>query len=242
MSEPAVPSAPRPRRRGARPERPARAPLSREAIADAAMAILETEGLDAMSMRRVAGALGTGPASLYAHIDDKEDLVSMLVDRAAGEIELPEPDPGRWQEQVRGFVRSMRASLARHRNLARATLGMIPTGPNALAATDWLIGLLQAAGLPDRTVAYACDLLPLYAGAVAFEEGILESRLAPEHAEAYVAELQAYFTSLPAERYPHLVALVGPLMANEGDDRFEFGLDVLVAGLAAQAAREAAPG
>lgn len=201
------------------------------------MAILEADGLDGLTMRRVAGALGTGAASLYAHITDKDDLVSILVDRAAAEVTLPEPDPERWEEQVKQWSRAMRAALVRHRNLARATMGMIPTGPNALRVTDWLIGLLRAAGLPDQTVAYACDLLPLYIGATAFEEGLMDASLAPDQVEAYVREIRDYFTSLPVERYPNVVAIVGPLMRNEGDERFEFGLDVLVAGLAAQRRR-----
>jgi AcrR family transcriptional regulator len=201
------------------------------------MVILETEGLDGLTMRRVAAALGTGPASLYAHIADKDDLVSILVDRAAAEVELPEADPSRWEEQLKTWCRGMRDALVRHRNLARATMGMIPTGPNALRVVDWLIGLLRGAGLPDQTIAYACDLLPLYVGAVAFEEGLMDAGLAGEEVQDYVAEIRDYFTNLPADRYPNVVALVGPLMRNEGDERFEFGLDVLVAGIAAQAKR-----
>ena len=235
MADPTPPPA-RPRRR--RAARPARRALTRERIADAAMAILEAEGLDALSMRRVAQALDTGPASLYAHVDDKDDLVSMLVDRAAGDIPLPEPDPQRWQEQVKDFVRALRATLARHRNLARATMGHIPTGPNALACTDWLLGLLRAAGLPPQVCAYAADLLPLYGGAVAFEEGLMDGALTPAELDAYVADVTAFFGHLPADRYPHVAALVPFLMRQEGDERFEFGLEVIVAGLAAQAGRD----
>jgi len=198
------------------------------------MKILETDGLDGLTMRRVATALGTGPASLYAHIADKDDLISILIDRAAEGVELPDPESAPWEELVKAWVREIRASLGRHRNLARATMGMIPTGPNALRATDWLMGVLRSAGLSDQAVAYACDLLPLYAGAVAFEEGLMDSRFAGEHIEAYVAEIAEYFASLPADRYPNIVALLGPLMRNEGDERFEFGLSVIVAGLAAQ--------
>jgi AcrR family transcriptional regulator len=217
-------------------ERPARRTLSREAIADAAMAILEREGLDALTMRGVAAALGTGPASLYAHVEDKEDLISICVDRAVAEVEMPEPDPARWQEQVKAYARSMREVLVRHGNLARATMGMIPTGPGALASVEWLLGLLREAGLPDRVIAYAADLLPLYVSAVAFEEGLWAAGT-PEEMEAYVGAIREHFAGLPAERYPHLVAMVPELMRVEGDERFEFGLDVIVAGIAALAAK-----
>jgi AcrR family transcriptional regulator len=200
------------------------------------MAILERDGLDGLTMRRVAAALGTGAASLYAHVEDKEDLVSILVDRAAAEVELPEPDPARWEEQVKLWVRGLRATLVRHRNLARATMGMIPTGPGALAATNWLLGVLRGAGLPDQAIAYAADLLPLYVSAVAFEEG-LWAATTPEEMDAYVGAIRDHFAALPPDRYPHTVAMVPELMRQEGDERFEFGLDVLVAGIASLAAK-----
>jgi AcrR family transcriptional regulator len=224
------PVRPRPAR-----DRPARRVLNRAAIADAAMAILEREGLDALTMRRVAAALGTGPASLYAHVDDKEDLISVCVDRAVAEVEMPEPDPAHWQEQVKAYARSMRAVLVRHRNLARATMGMIPTGPGALASVEWLLGLLRGAGLPERVIAYAADLLPLYVSAVAFEDG-LWSAATPEEVQAYVGAIRDHFAALPADRYPHTLAMLPELMRQEGDERFEFGLEVMVAGIAALAA------
>ncbi len=81
-----------------------RATLSREAIVDAAMDVLDNNGLDGLSMRRVAETLGTGPASLYWHVADKEQLIHLILDRVMGEIELPEPDQSRWEEQIREFA------------------------------------------------------------------------------------------------------------------------------------------
>src|SRR4051794_32123962 len=93
----------------ARRRRPARdrTPLSRDAIVDAAMAILDAEGLDALTMRRVATALGTGPASLYAHVAGKDELLELMIDRVAAELEVPDPDPDHWQEQVKDGIRGM---------------------------------------------------------------------------------------------------------------------------------------
>jgi len=82
-------------------QRPARAPLSPEAIVDAALRVLDREGSTGLSMRRVADELGTGPASLYWHVANKDALVDLIIDRVAGEVPLPEPDPDRWQEQLR---------------------------------------------------------------------------------------------------------------------------------------------
>jgi AcrR family transcriptional regulator len=174
---------------------PARAPLSREVIVDAAMRILDSHGLDGLSMRRVADALGTGPASL-AHVSGKDELVELMLDRLAGRIVVPDPDPDNWQEQVKDFVRAVFREFVAHPGLAGANLGKIPAGPGTMATIDRFLGLLRAGGLPDRVVAFA---------------------------------------ALPAERFPNIAALRGDLLAaGDGDERFEFGLEMLVAGIAAQ--------
>ena len=149
-----LPDPPR-RGRAARAARSERTPLSRERIVDAAMAIVDTGGLDALSMRSVAQALGTGPASLYAHIADKDELLALLIERVAGELELPEPDPERWQEQLKAMVRATHYGLLAHRDLARARLANIPLGEGALRFSDRMIEIMRSGGLPDQVVASA---------------------------------------------------------------------------------------
>jgi AcrR family transcriptional regulator len=209
--------------------------LSREAIATAALAIVDQEGLDAMTMRRVAEALDTGAASLYAHVANKEELLEVVVERVIGEVQMSgEPDPARWQDQLKEALRNMRAVFARHRDLARASFARIPLGENALRGSEWMIGLLRAGELPDQVIAYACDLLPLYVMAIAYEESLYGGEEnTPEQVAAYITDMRRYFESLPAQRFPNLVSLAGPLTSGDGDERFEFGLEVLVRGLAA---------
>src|SRR5215475_10267794 len=79
--------------------------LSRDLIVETAIRLLDADGLDGVSMRRVADELGTGPASLYAHVANKEELLDLVLDRVLAEVELPEPDPARWQEQLREIGR-----------------------------------------------------------------------------------------------------------------------------------------
>jgi hypothetical protein len=115
-------------------------------------------------------------------------------------------------------------------------MARIPTGPGALAAIDRFLGILRAGGLPDQVAAYAVDLLPLYATASAYEQGLHAARGSPADVERYLQEVSDYFHALPADRFPNIAALADPLMSNPTPDaRFEFGLDVLVRGLAAQA-------
>ncbi len=212
--------------------------LSRETIVDAALAVLDGEGLDAMTMRRVARELGTGAASLYAHFASKDELLEQAIDRVIGEVDFPgPPDPARWQQQIKEGVRAMRAMLAAHNDIARGCLARIPLGENALRGSEAMIGVLHAGGLPDQVIAYACDLLPLYATATAYEESLYAREYSrPEQVGEFIGQLRAYFAALPRDRFPNVAALAGPLTAgSDGDERFEFGLDVIVRGLASYA-------
>jgi AcrR family transcriptional regulator len=214
--------------------RSARSALSREAIVDAALRVLERHGLDGLSMRRVAQELDTGAASLYWHVASKDQLINVLLDRVIGEIPLPDPDPQRWQQQLRDFARDGRAAFRRHRDLARASMGRVPIGPNLLNAVEWQLHLLHAAGVPARHAAWFGDLFALYVTAHAFEDTL------GTDTDQDAALMGQYMASLPADRFPHLMASADQLMAGDPDERFEFGLDLLLAGLEA-AARDTRP-
>lgn len=227
-----------PRRRAARAAE-AKAPLTREAIVAAALEILDAEGLAGVSMRRVADRLDTGPASLYQHIANKDDLLDQLLDHVIGEVELPEPDPDDWQGALKQFLRNARATLSAHRDVAYVTLGRIPTGPNALRSSERLLAIMRAGDVPEQVCAYAVDTLMLFVGAVAYEESIQATSMGAttEEAHAYVRQVHDYFASLPVDRFPNLVALAGHVTRWEAgeDSRFEFGISVQVGGVAALA-------
>ncbi len=238
MSSADLPQIPRlpSRQKGAARRAPRERALSRDAIAAAAVEIVDREGLDSLTMRTVAHSLGTGPASLYAHVASKEDLLELVVERVIGEVRMTgEPDPERWAEQLKEAARAIRAVFARHRDVARASFARIPLGENALMNSEWMVAVMRAGGLPDQVIAYACDLLPLYVMAVCYEESLYDSEsTTPEDLANFTTEMRNYFASLPPTRFPNLVALAGPLTAGAGgDERFEFGLEVLVRGLAA---------
>lgn len=208
----------------------------------AALDVLDREGVEGLSMRRVGEELGTGAASLYWHVGNKDELLELVLDRVIGELDLPSPDPARWEEQLKELLRHARQVLKRHGDVARISLGRIPVGPNTLQVMEWQFALLRGAGLPDRVVSHAGDILALYLGAYAFEESLglaspMGAQVPPEEVAGMIG---GYFASLPPDRFPHLVALAhsGDLMSGDPDERFEFGLDLLVRGLAAHAPRE----
>lgn len=216
--------------------------LSREAIVDAAMMVIDEEGLSALSMRTVAHVLRTGPASLYAHVASKEQLIELVMDRVYGEFDIPEPDPARWQEQLRQFVKSAQRILLSHPGVAAATLGGPPMGPNGLRLMEGTIALARAAGLPDRVSAYVGELIGQYIAVTALEQETIRDRfgnVSQERIAELVAQFRDYLQSLPADKYPTLAALArsGDLMSPDTDDeRFELGLDILIRGLASYAA------
>jgi AcrR family transcriptional regulator len=224
----AVPDPPWWRRRGDQ-SRAERKPLTRDAIVDAALALLERDGLQGVSMRKLAQELGAGAASLYWHVGDKEELLSLMLDRIVGEAEVIEPDPDNWQEQVKEMLRATRRLMQRRRDAAQLSLGRVPAGPSSLPVMERTLAVLAAAGLPARVISYAADMFALYVGGFAYEESL---RL-PQPVDA--AALGEYFGSLPAERFPTLVALAGELTAGDADERFEFAIDLLVKGLEAMA-------
>lgn len=206
--------------------------LSREAIIDAALAIIDRDGLDALTMRAVAQALSTGAASLYAHVGSKDELLELVIERVLSEVQVPDaPDPARWIEQLKEMGRDVRRVWAEHRDLARASFARIPLGENGLRSGEAMIAVMRAGGLSDRAIGLGTDLLALYIGAVSYE-GSLQPFDDPA-GEEFVAQLRAYFRALPAERFPNLVALADALTEGDSETRFEFGLDVLIRGLIA---------
>ncbi|MBB6348958.1 TetR/AcrR family transcriptional regulator [Nonomuraea muscovyensis] len=215
--------------------------LSQELIVETGLAVLDAEGLDGLSMRRVAQELGTGPASLYAHVSGKEELLELIYDRVLGEIRLPAPDPARWREQLRAYAEETHRVLARHADVARAALAGIPTGPNAVRLAEYVFGLLVEAGMPPREASLALDRLTLYISGDAFEGSLHYARMraaeqsgTEEYFRHYVSQVADYFRSLPPERFPYISRHVDALIADGGEARFRYGLDLLLAGLAAR--------
>jgi TetR/AcrR family tetracycline transcriptional repressor len=133
-------------------------------------------------------------------------------------------------------MRAMRRALGAHRDFAGASLGVIPTGPNALRAINGLLGVLLDAGLPEKVIAYAIDIVPLYVTATAYEESLEAMRGVQSSEDEWVEQMRRYWKSLPVDRFPHIVRLAEPLTSEDtNDERFEFGLDALVRGIESMA-------
>lgn len=223
---------------------PAKEPLSRDRIVAAALAQMAKDGYDAVSMRSIARELGTGPASLYAHVPNKDTLDQLVMDRIASQLEIPEPDPERWQEQVRELLIGMLALYRAHPGSARAAVATIPTMEGGLGVAEGMMSILLAGGVDPQAAAWFLDLSALYISAIGAEESIWEDRRRADSRdgvekthEELVAEIHEVFASLPPAMFPTLSAHAASLNSGDGNDRLEFGLDVLLAGLDAVSKR-----
>ncbi|GIJ44710.1 transcriptional regulator [Virgisporangium aliadipatigenens] len=217
--------------------RPVRPVLSQDGIVDVALRIVATDGVEGVSMRRVAQEFGTGPSSLYAHVANKEELLALMLDRVSAGVELPEPDPARWKEQLRELAFGLFHTLRRYNDLAGASFANVPTSHSALRISEWMMALMTGAGLAPRTAGWALDRLFLYITADVYEGSIYLTRVRragttpDEFAKAYFGQLHDYMASLPADRFPMMSAHAGAMTEGDGDVRFAFGLDLILDGL-----------
>jgi AcrR family transcriptional regulator len=227
MSRPDPPWRTPPTRRAPKPR------LSPELIVRTGLDILLAEGLDAVSMRRVAQALDTGPASLYAHVATKDELLELMLDRVLEDVPLPAPDPGTWQEQIKELLRGQVRAMGNHPGIAQvAWQVLVPVGPNALRHGEALLTLLRAGGLSLTQAAYAGDALSLYTKAFAYE-GSAWSANALDRTEitARGKQMVEYMNSLPAAAFTNMLRSGDLFTADTAAERFEFGLDMLLGGL-----------
>ena len=218
-----------------RRERPAKPALSREAIVEAGLAIVREEGIDALTMRRLAQALDTGPASLYVYVANRDELWELLFDAAIAAVETEPTDPARWREQLHALsARSVHVMAVEYPGVAKLAMAHIPSGENALRVAESMLSLLKAGGVSDQSAAYAADLLTTYINAIAYEQSVYATEHDdPEHDLREVARIAERFASLPTERYPILTALGALMTRGDGQERFALGLDVLINGLLA---------
>ncbi|WP_051221649.1 TetR/AcrR family transcriptional regulator [Conexibacter woesei] len=227
---------------------PAKAPLTRVAIVAAALELLDADGLDGVSMRRVAQKLETGPASLYQHVGNKDELLEAVLDRVCAAIDVPAPGagPDGWQEPLKELLRRMRKVIGAHQDLAYIMLGRVPTGPNALAGAEGMLAILDAGGITGRLAAQTVDLLALFVASVTYEDAIRRRLIGTvQEAEVYVEQVGAYLRALPGDRFPMLNRLADVLTTFDEDTEdagFEFALDVQIRGIAALAAQARAAG
>jgi TetR/AcrR family transcriptional regulator, tetracycline repressor protein len=211
-----------------------RASLTREAVVGAAAEILDERGVDGLTMRAVAERLDAGAMSLYRHVSGREELLDLVIARLTAEI----PDrqsSGDWRTDLALLARDMRAALLRRPNLTVLMTSRAGAAGGGLPTLDRALGILRHAGLSPADAAFANHALGNYvAGAALWEAVGLGGATGEARAQRARAAGDAA-AKVPADAYPGVAWAAGALFAGTADDRFEFGLAVLMDGIADRA-------
>ena len=221
-----------------RPEPPTRpAPLDRERIVAAAVALADEGGLEAVSLRKVAARLDAGPMRLYGYISTKQELFDLMVDEVYAEI-LPEEHPGGWREALRLQAHRTRLATLRHQWLADLLGGRPSLGPNALAVSESTLAALD--GLADlATVMRAAETVSAYViGALRREIANLRAERATGLSERDWQRASGPHVErmLATGRFPMLATMVRDGAEVDAEESFATGLDWVLDAVAAKLA------
>jgi AcrR family transcriptional regulator len=212
---------------------PRKKPITADRITDAALEVIATEGYDALTIRRVAAVLGTGPSSLYAHIVNKDDLDDLLINRLYAGIVLPEPDPATWQQQLLDVYGQIRDQFLKYPGVSRAALATVAFDLEILRVGEGILALLLAGGIEPKTAGWARDALTLYVAGYTLERSLVEQRRKHQDDDWVLSrdELVDRFSALPADRFPQTRRHAAELTSGTGHDRFEFALTLMLGNL-----------
>jgi TetR/AcrR family tetracycline transcriptional repressor len=207
--------------------------LTRDDLVRAALVVLERDGLDALSMRRVAAELGLQAASLYWHVSNKEELLELLADAVFAGMDLSATE-GTWREQVRELAHRYRAHLRSRRDVPRLLAGRFVVGRHAAATMEHALGIFRAAGFTSGDAAAAMYLL-----SVNYVQGFVLQEVNPmravealggTHADA-MQIVSDELATLPPDAFPRLGEVSDHLTTMRLDERFDWGLERILDGL-----------
>jgi Tetracyclin repressor-like, C-terminal domain/Bacterial regulatory proteins, tetR family len=203
--------------------------LSRERVLRAALELADRDGIESLSMRRLAQDLGVEAMSLYRHVQNKEDMVDGMVDLVFGEIGLP-PAQGDWKTAMRERAISARGVLARHPWAIGLMESRSQPGPASLQHHDAVIGRLRGEGFSVPMAAHAYSILDGYIYGFALQQASQPHKTP----EKLVEVTDKIFQRFPMDAYPHLAEMAVKHVLQPGfdyGDEFKFGLDLILDGL-----------
>ena len=222
-----------------RKERGGRGPkpgLTVQQIVDTAIQLADEEGLDALSMRKVADRLGTGAMSLYRYVPSKAELLDLMLDTIHGEDAGHQPT-GHWRPDLEAFARSTRALIQRHPWMVGVTLGQRPPlGPNILTSYDRVLRIIAGIGLKPAEMVATVELVNDYvAGAtrVSIESQRVERESGISDVQWWEERSSFWEEYFDPERFPAISAVYAEGGYDEPVDSFEFGLQRILDGIEA---------
>ncbi|MEO0645607.1 MAG: TetR/AcrR family transcriptional regulator C-terminal domain-containing protein [Cyanobacteria bacterium J06650_10] len=204
-----------------------REPLSRERVLTQALQLADESGIEVLSMRKLAEALGVKAMSLYNHVKNKDDIIDGLVDIVASEIELPDINAD-WQSSMRKRANSAHDVLLRHPWATMEMVSRVNIGPAMLRYIDATIGCLREAGFSFEMADHAWNAMDAHIYGFTLQELNF-----PFEAEEYSEVAENYISLIPADKYPYMNGMTQQVMSGEynGIHDFEFGLNLILDGL-----------
>jgi TetR/AcrR family transcriptional regulator, tetracycline repressor protein len=223
-----------------RPEEPdgefeGRTRLSKRAVTDRALKIADTEGLDALTIRKLAQDLGVTPMALYWHFRSKEDLLEGVAEQIWGEIDVRVDAAVPWWSQLQKGLESLLTVLRAHPSAPQLLLEHEKRSEAALRATEAALEILRGAGFdPEYATEIARSTLWTGIMLVMSESGYKPELSGDERAE-WLRRSHLEFAMLPAARYPRLVECAGPMAECDADFHYKLGVELFIAGVKAVA-------
>jgi AcrR family transcriptional regulator len=205
--------------------------LTRQRVVEEALAVIAHDGVQALTMRRLAARLGVVPGALYHHVRDKQQLHDLVLDGVLAEVDLDLDPALGWTEKLKLLAHRLRQVLEAHPGVAGILKTRDPLGPHSLALAEAFLGPLQAAGFGNREAGLAFFLLIDYTIGFAVSSPATSVNEQRVRDPATRSQLHQFFRSLPSDRFPALVALGEHVWVDNRDERFTAGLQVLVDGL-----------
>ncbi|HZG07002.1 MAG TPA: TetR/AcrR family transcriptional regulator [Streptomyces sp.] len=229
--------------RGERPSRGPRPGLTLERIVAAGIALADAEGIDALSMRRVAAELGVGTMSLYRYVPGKAELLELMVDRVYGTPDAAVPGDGGWRAVLEHVARGTWEMYLAHPWLLQINLARPVLGPNAVAGFDFALSGLAGLDLTDHEKLGFLTAVDGYVTGCArtrVNAALAAQRTGISDEEFWATHTPMLEKAMLSGAYPHVAALGEDTFAISGEELFEFGLKRLLDGLEAFVAARAA--
>jgi AcrR family transcriptional regulator len=222
-----------------RHDAPDRNTLTPRAVVEGALSLADLEGLETLTIRRLAKELGVTPMALYWHFRSKGELLDGMAARIFEEVDLSVDASAGWQEQLRALLGSMLGVLRAHPSSAILLSTRTASSEGSLRATEVALDILRRGGFsPNEATQIARHALSTVTNLVSGEPGVVAREESGEMIDTR-RRARLFLESLPPERYPRLVEAAVPLSEGvDPDYYFAFGLDLLLAGIEAMAVRK----
>jgi AcrR family transcriptional regulator len=205
--------------------RAARGSLTVDAIEEAALRIADSEGLESLNMRRLAGDLGVGVMTLYGHVRTKDELIERIAERAIAELTIPQG--GSWDARLERLFTDLRGLLLTHPTVLYADAARPLAGPGALRGADAALGMLSEGGLDGAQAVTGLSTL------IAYTFGSAMFRL--HQTVDGTADYSRHVRGADPDELPNVAAVAPHLLARGSEAEFAVGLRLILDGLARQA-------